>query len=136
MKYIVYYLSSNKGGCGEIPLKILEECGFSFHFLTNCINEAIKNNKFTDSLKLPDIEPVHKEKDPNDKMVCTFPLLSKVFEKVMYIQLDEYIENILNQLLCGFRKAHSTRHALFRLIQPWQKELYESRLVRTMLMNL
>ena len=118
----------------------MEECGFSFHFLTNCINEAIKNNKFADSLKLSDIEPVHKKKDPNDKtnhrLVCTFPLLSKVFEKVMYIQLDEYIENILNQLLCGFRKAHSTRHALFRLIQAWQKELYESRLVGTMLMNL
>ena len=119
MKYIVHYLSSNKGGWGEIPLKILEECGFSFHFLTNCINEAIKNSKFTDSLKLSDIEPVHKKKDPNDKTnhrrVCTFPLLSKVFEKVMYIQLDEYIENILNQLLCGFRKAHSTRHALFSI---------------------
>ena len=54
----------------------------------------------------------------------------------MYIQLHDYIENFLNQLLCGFRKAHSTQHALFRLIQSWQKELDESGFVGTILMDL
>ena len=44
--------------------------------------------------------------------------------------------NFLNQLLCGFRKAHSTQHALFRLIQSWQKELDESGFVGTILMDL
>ena len=44
--------------------------------------------------------------------------------------------NFLNQLLCGFRKAHSTQHALFRLIQSWQKELDESGFVETILMDL
>ena len=33
------------------------------------------------------------------------------------------MENFLNQLLCGFRKAHSTKYAFFRLLQKWQKEL-------------
>ena len=46
------------------------------------------------------------------------------------------MENFLNQLLCGFRKAHSTQHALFRLIQSWQKELDESGFVGTILMDL
>ena len=64
------------------------------------------------------------------------PLLSKVFEKVMYIQLYDYMENFLNQLLCDFRKAHSTQHALFRLIQSWQKELDETGFVGTTLMDL
>ena len=41
----------------------------------------------------------------------------------------------LNQLLCGFRKANSTQYALFRLIQSWQKELYESGFVGTLLMD-
>ena len=54
----------------------------------------------------------------------------------MYIQLYDYMENFLNQLLCGFRKAHSTQHALFRLIQSWQKELDESGFVGTILMDL
>ena len=112
VKNIVNDLSSNKAAGGEIPLKILKECDFSFHFLTNCINEAIKNNNFPDYLKLSNIVPVHEKKDPTDKTnyrpVSILPLLSKVFEKVMYIQLYDYIENILNQLLCGFGKVHST----------------------------
>ena len=41
----------------------------------------------------------------------------------MYDQLNEYVETFLNKLLCGFRKAYSTQHALFRLFQKWQKEL-------------
>ena len=39
-------------------------------------------------------------------------------------------------LLCGFRKAHSSQHALFKLLQRWQKELDSSGLVGTILMDL
>ena len=86
---IVNDLSSNNAAGGEIPLKILKECDFSFHFCANCINEAIKNKEFSNSLKLSNIVPVHKKKDPSDKTnyrsVSILSLLSKVFEKVMYI---------------------------------------------------
>ena len=127
VKDIANNLSSNKATGGEIPLKMLKECDFPFHFLTNCINEAIKNKEFLDSLKLSNTVPVHMNKDPTDKTnyrpVSILPLLSKVFEKLMHIKLYDYMENILNQLLCGLRKARSTQHALFRLIQSWQKEL-------------
>ena len=73
---------------------------------------------------------VHKKKDPTDKTiyrpVSILPSLCKVFEKVMYIQLYDHMENFLNHSLCGFRKAHSIQHALLRLIQSWQKKLDES----------
>ena len=82
-------LSSNNAAGGEIALKILKECDFSFHFCANCINEAIKNKEFPNSLKLSNIVPVHKKKDPSDetnyRSVSILSLLSKVFEKVMYI---------------------------------------------------
>ena len=42
----------------------------------------------------------------------------------------------LNKILCGFRKAHSTQHALFRLLQAWGKELDNSGNVGTILMDL
>ena len=84
--------------------------------------------------------PVFKKLDPTDKTnfrpVSVLPLLSKVFEKIMYDQLYEYAETFLNKLLCGFRKAHSTQHALFRLLQKWQKELDSSGIVGTILMDL
>ena len=39
-------------------------------------------------------------------------------------------------LLCGFRKAHFTQHALFKLLQAWQEELDKSGFVGTILMDL
>ena len=38
--------------------------------------------------------------------------------------------------MCGFRKAHSTQHALFRLIQKWQAELDSGAYVATILLDL
>ena len=67
---------------------------------------------------------MYKKLDPYDKasyrLVSVLPLLSKVFEKVVYDQIYEYMENFLSELLWGFRKAHSTQHALLRLLQEWQ----------------
>ena len=46
------------------------------------------------------------------------------------------MDKFLNKLLCGFRKAHSTQNALFKLLQPGQEELDDSGLVGTILMDL
>ena len=140
VRKVVKDLPSDKVSAGEIPIKILKESTFCFPELTNCINESLTNNKFPDTLKLSDIKPVFKKLDPSDKAnyrpVSILPLVSKVFEKIMYDQLYKYIVHFLNQLLCGFRKAHSTQHALFRLLQKWQKELDSGGFIGTILMDL
>ena len=140
VRKVVKNLPSDKAAAGDIPVNILKNSENYFFYLTNCINEAIRNNKFPDSLKLSNITPVYKNLDPSDKTnyrpVSVLPLLSKVFEKIIYDQLYEYSENFLSELLCGFRKAHSTQHALFRLIQKWQAELDLEGYVGTILMNL
>ena len=64
------------------------------------------------------------------------PLISKIFERIIYDQLSEYLEKYLNSILCGFRKAHSTQHALFKLFQAWQEELDKGGFVGTILMDL
>ena len=60
-------------------------------------------NKFPDTLKLSYIVPTFKKLDPTDKTsfrpASLLPLLSKVFEKFMYDQLNEYVETFLNKLL-------------------------------------
>ena len=69
---------------------------------------------------------MYKKLDPNDKAsyrTVYFLLLLKVFGKIIHDQLCEYLENFLSKLLCGFRKAHSAQHALFRRIQKWQEEV-------------
>ena len=140
VRKVVKNLPSDKVSAGEIPIKILKESTFCFPELTNCINESLTNNKFPDTLKLSDITPVFKKLDPSDKAnyrpVSNLPLVLKVFEKIMYDQPYEYIVHFLNQLLCGFRKAHSTQHALFRLLQKWQKELDSGGFIGTILMDL
>ena len=97
-------------------------------------------NELPDRLKLSNIVPVKKKEDPTDKTNyrpnSVLSLLSKVFEKVMYEQLYEYLNNYLNDLLCGFRKAHSTQYVLSRLIQSLKKGLGNSDLVGTILMDL
>ena len=111
---------SDKVSAGEIPIEILKESTFCFPELINCINQSLTNNKFPDTLKLSDLTPVFKKLDPSDKAnfrpVSILHLVSKVFEKIMYDQLYEYIEHFLNQLLCGFCKVHLTQHALSRLL--------------------
>ena len=89
--------------------------------LADCINGALSQGIFPDSLKLANITPVHKKGETTDKEnyrpVSVLPLFSKIFEKVIYDQLSQYLEKCLNSLLCGFRKAHSSQHALFKLLQ-------------------
>ena len=79
------------------------------------------------------LDPSHKT---NYRPVSILPLLSKVFEKNIYDQLYEYLENFLSELLCGFWKAHSTQRALFRLIQKWLAELDSGGYVGTILIDL
>ena len=46
------------------------------------------------------------------------------------------METFLSKLLCGFRKARSAQHALFRLLQKCQKKSRSSGIVGTILMDL
>ena len=110
IKAIIRDLPTNKAACGEIPLNILKKSNFSFDELTICVNCGLIN-----------VIPVHKKDDPTDKTnfrsVSVLSLLSKVFQRVIYNQLGMYVDTFLNKLLCRFRKAHSTQHALFKLLQ-------------------
>ena len=100
----------------------------------------LKKWKIPDSLKNTNITLVHIKDNPTDKVnycpVSVLPLLSKIFERVIYNQLGEYVDLFLNKLLCGFRKAHSTQHVLFKLLHSWQKELDNSGFIGTILMDL
>ena len=104
------------------------------------INKSFTSGEFRDYLKQVNVSPIFKKDDSLDKEnyrpVSILPLLSKVYEKLLYNRLSDYIENIFNVILCGFRKAYSTQHALFKSLQLWQKELDEKGMVTTVLMDL
>ena len=46
----------------------------------------------------------------NYRPVSILPFLSKAYERLIYNELYEFVENISNFIICGFRKARSTQH--------------------------
>ena len=90
-------------------------------------NEPLSNCNFPDKQKLADITPVLKRKNPLDKSnyrpVSFLPPISKICEKLLQKQINNYIENILSPYLCGYKKVYSTHHALICLAEKWKKIL-------------
>ena len=67
--------------------------------------------------------------------ISILPLWFKVSEKSIFKQQSVHDKKFKSQI-CGFRKAHSTQQALFRLLQSWHKELDNSGCVCTIRMDL
>ena len=76
---------------GDIPLKLLKKCGFTYEKLANCINNSLSEGLFPDSLNRANIAPIHKKNNPLDKEnyrpVSILPLLSKVYERAIFNQI-------------------------------------------------
>ena len=140
VKIVIRDMGDSKSVGGEIPIEILMESEFTFEILTNYVNKSIETGCFPNSLKEANITSIFKKDDPLDKSnyrpVRILPLISKVYERLIYNQLLEYTEKNLSHISCGFRKAHSTQCALFKLLQSWQKELDNGCFVGTVLMEL
>ena len=114
---------------GEIPTKVLKECEFTFNVLTKCANKYVDTVHFSIFPKISKCRSVFKKEDPLEKSnyqpVCILPLLSKVYERVIYITISDYSDNysFMNNILCGFRKINNTEYALFKLLLSWQQVL-------------
>ena len=68
---------------------------------------------FPDNLKCANVRLIYKKVDPFDKKnyrpVSRLPLLSKVYERVIYEQVSNYFEPFFNKTLSVFRKALSSQ---------------------------
>ena len=91
-------------------------------------------------MKVADVIPVFKKEDPHNKanyrQISLLPIISKIFERVIFEQIEKFSEKMLSPKLCGFRKGHSTQHALLDLLKNWQKTLDRSGVIGTVLMDL
>ena len=71
----------------------------------------------------------------NYRLVSISPLLSKVYEKVIYEQVSNNFELFFNEILCGYRKAPGRQQALFELLTSWQNPLNRGDFVGSFLMD-
>ena len=53
--------------------------------------------------------------------VSRLPAISKIFERILYNQINEYIDSKLSKYLCGFRAGFSTQYCLLVMIEKWRK---------------
>ena len=88
-----------------------------------------------------DITPVFKKKIPlvdkaNHRPVSVLPPISKVYEKLLQKQINNYVENILSPYLCSYMKGYSTQNAPICLIEKWKKVLDKKDFYGVVLMDL
>ena len=100
-----------------IPAKIVRgNLNVFATFLVKGINTCIRKREFLDELKTADITPAFKKGDEHCKStyrpVSILPLLSKVYGKCLYKQIQNYMEIILSNFQCGSRKGFNAQQCL------------------------
>ena len=100
---------------------------FSSVVLTYDINRCIDAGRFPQNLKNSDVTPSFKKDDrlskENYRPISILPTLSKVYERFLHLQMYEYFDNIFSKFLCGYRKGHSTQHALLYMVEKMKMAL-------------
>ena len=83
-------------GHDNIPLKLIRHCKSELAEILSDINShAIAEGVFPDSLKIAKVIPVFKAGDlksvTNYRPISILPIFSKIFEKVIYKRLDDFL---------------------------------------------
>ena len=91
-------------------------------------------------MKVAKISPVFKKlgntfKD-NYLPISMLSKFAKLFESIIYSQLNDYIENKFSKYLTGFRKNHNTQNSLLRMIESWKAKLNNGSKVGVIIMDL
>ena len=125
----------------HIPAKILASVkDISSNYIHYFYNKSIKEGIFPNSLKLADITPAHKKDDKSDKEnyrpISVLPTPSKIFEKIIYEDIYNYMNDKLSPCLCGFRKGYSSQYCLILMLERWKEALDNKNLAGAILTDL
>ena len=97
--------------------------------LADMINSSILNGVYPSKLKMAKTVPVYKADDDTDvnnyRPISLLSHFNRIFEKMMKRRMESFIEQ--KNLLCpsqyGFRKAHSTQHAILDIVNAIQTDM-------------
>ena len=93
------------------------------------INVSLKEGVFPGLCKEAYVCPIYKKNDrfkcENYRPISLLPNISKIFERVMYNRLEDFLEqqDIIYRFQFGFRKRLSTTHALLSITEQIRKSL-------------
>ena len=89
--------------------------------LADMINSSILNGLYPSKLKMAKIVPVYKADDDTDvnnyRPISLLSHFNRIFKKMIKRKMESFIEqkDLLSLSQYGFRKAHSTQHAISTL---------------------
>ena len=78
-------------------------------------------------MKVTEVSPVFKKLEniskDNYRPISTLRKFAELLESIIYLQLNDYMENKFSKYLTGFRKNHNTQNSLLRMIESWKANL-------------
>ena len=103
----------------DIPIVVIKHCSpIISPTLCSLFNRYMESGEFPQILKVGRISPIY-EKDAKDNIknyrpISTLPIFGKIFEKILYSRIYDFVtsKNIFSETQFGFRKLHSTSHAI------------------------
>ena len=115
--------NSNSSGHDEITVKFVKlSAPILIPALEKIFNLSITSGIYPSQLKIAKVIPIFKKGDPkslnNYRPISILSTINKIFEKKLYARLIDYIDkhNIFYKYQFGFRKKHSTEHALIEIV--------------------
>jgi hypothetical protein len=136
VKMIKSLKSKNTSGYDEISNRIIKlSSPFIISPLTHICNAALNSGVFPDRLKYAIVKPIYKKRpkqDISNYRPVSLLTFSKVFERLIYNGLYNHFDmnNILVKEQFGFRKQHSTEHAVSSLINSILTAMNNNQIVR------
>ena len=109
-----------------MPTKVIKEFRTFFaEFLSKNVNSCLETGSFPEDLKFAEVVPIYKKNDKKDKSsyrpISLLSNISKVYERCMQEQLDEYFSDLLSKYQCGFRQGYGTQNCLLVMIEKLRK---------------
>ena len=127
----IYSLKTSKTNPqNSIPANIMKEnCDLFSKKIHIDFLQAIVGGIFTTKMKNADVSPVFKKgghlNKSNYRPVSILPSDSKIFEKLMFSQINNFIDPYLSIYQCGFRKGMSAQNCLLFMLEKWKRCLDE-----------
>lgn len=123
-KIVMAFENKFSTGIDDIPISIVKQSiSLICKPLTHIINSSLISGFFPCKLKVAKVIPVFKRGNRNDstsyRPISLLPVFSKLFEKVVYYQLSEFLEDnkVLDGEQHGFRSKKSTITAGINFIE-------------------
>ena len=110
----------------EITVKVIKENkDIAAFFIHDNFNNSLSSSTFPSALKYADVNPVSKNDDKIDKENCRpisiLPMLSKVYERLIYNQMYPYFDKLFSKFQYGFRKGFNAQYCLITMIEKWRR---------------